>query len=334
MKAMIRSVAIGGVLVGAASAIADSAAASTDEGPLRIRNIAPGTQVFGLPRALGGDVLSEGTEITFSTELANNFVSDAERETLAFFDGETALLTYGIRRPWGERFEYGLSVPYLIHHGGFLDAVIDNFHDAFGFDGNGRDLTGRGHIDYFIQDEGEIFADFQHQRRDWGDIRLSGGYQLVRNDARSLAARIELKLPTGDVDDLTGSEGTDVAIWADYSDRSLLSRLGLDLTTTLGVVLLGEGELAPDKQEDYAVFAHLGLSYRLSDRWSLKTQLDAHSELMDSHVDQLGGQALMGTIGARWHVTPTLWTDFAIVEDVYSDSTSDVVWQMVFGARL
>src|SRR5262245_38904695 len=117
MLVMIRSFAIGGLLLGTVSALAD-------EGPLRIRNISPGTQVYGLPRALGGDVLSEGTEITFSTEIANNFVSDAERQTLAFFDGETALFTYGIRRPWGERFEYGVSIPYLIHNGGFLDAVI------------------------------------------------------------------------------------------------------------------------------------------------------------------------------------------------------------------
>src|SRR5262249_17022421 len=163
------------------------------------------------------------------------------------------------------------------------------------------DLTGRGHIDYFIQDDGEIFADFQHQRRDWGDVRLAGGYQLVRDDARSLATRVEIKLPTGDVDDLTGSEATDVAVWADYTDRSLLKGIGLDLTTTLGVVWLGDGELAPDKQEDYGVFAHLGLSYQISERWALKTQLDAHSEIIDSHVDQLGGAALMGTIGARWH---------------------------------
>jgi hypothetical protein len=323
----IRTVAIGGLLVGACSTFGD-------EGPLRVRNLAPGTQLFGLPRALGGDVLSQGTELTFSTELANNFVSDAERQTLAFFDGETAIFTYGLRRPFGERFEYGVSIPYLIHHGGFLDTVIDNFHDAFGFDGNGREHTGRGHIDYFVADDGEVFADFQNQRRDWGDVRLSGGYQLLRNDSRSLAGRIEVKLPTGDVDDLTGSEGTDVAFWADYTDRSLLSGIGVDLTTMLGIVWLGDGELAPDKQEDYGVFAHLGLSYQISERWALKVQFDAHSELMDTHVDQVGGEALMGTLGARWHVTPTLWTDLAIIEDVYSDSTSDVVLQVAFGARI
>lgn len=318
----------------AACCVLAAPAATADEGPLRVRNLSPGTQIYGLPRALGGDVLSSGVEISFATEVANNFVSDAERQTLAFFDGETVVLTYGFRRAWGERFEVGFEVPYLIHHGGFLDAVIDDFHDVFDFDGNGRELTGRGHIDYFIADDGEVFADFQKRRRDWGDVRLAGGYQVVRDNARSLALRTSLKLPTGKVDDLTGSEAADLALWADYTERAILGGLGLDVTAMLGVVLLGDGDLAPEKQESQAVFAHFGLSYELSERWALKGQLDAHSELVDSHVDQVGGAALMGTIGARWRVTPKLWTDIAIIEDVYSDSTSDVVLQLVFGARL
>ncbi len=56
--------------------------------------------------------------------------------------------------------------------------------------------------------------------------------------------------------------------------------------------------------------------------------------MIDAAVDQLGGAALQGSLGARWRFTQQLWTDFALTEDLTADSTSDVMFQLVLGVEL
>ena len=98
-----------------------SPASHANDGPLRVRNASPASQIFGLPRALGGELLRSGNELTFNTEIANVFTSDVDDGSFAFFDGETVTMTAGYRRPLGRRFEMGIEVPYVIHHGGRFD---------------------------------------------------------------------------------------------------------------------------------------------------------------------------------------------------------------------
>ncbi len=317
-----------GILVDAAAAFAQ------DDSPLRIRNLAPASGIYGEPRALGGDVLATGYELTFNTEVANNFTSDANGSTLAFFDGETTYLTYGIRQGFGQRFEWGIEIPWVIQHGGRIDHPIEDFHDAFGFPNNGRRKAKLNKIDYYVSDRNKVYVDFQDPKNGLGDVRLNGGYQLVRAPERSLALRALVKLPTGDMKSLTGSGGADFAAWLDYTDGALLSRSRLSLTGALGLMVLGDGDLLPQKQNRFAGYAHFGLSYPLSESWTLKGQLDYHSRFIDASIDQLGGAALQGSFGASWQVTPKFFTQIAMAEDLTADSTSDVLLQLLIGATL
>ena len=333
---MIRAAQLIAAVFGAAfvAVFGKSAVAYADDSPLRIRNLAPASGIYGEPRALGGDVLATGYELTLGTEFANNFTGAAHDSAVAYFDGETTYLTVGLRHAFAGRWEWGIEAPYVIQHGGYLDSVIDNFHDALGFDDNGRNAAERDKIRYFVADGGSTYVDFRNDRRGWGDIRISGGYQLARDSERSLALRALVKVPTGDVGKLTGSEATDVSAWLDYTDRDLLARLHMSMTGAVGVIVLGDGELLPHEQQRTALYGHFGVGYPLTDAWTLKAQLDYHSDLIDAAVDQLGGAAVQGSLGARWRFTQKLWTDFALTEDLTADSTSDVLLQLVFGVDL
>lgn len=314
--------------------IAASFNAWADDSPLRIRNLAPASGIYGEPTPLGGDVLQSGYELTFATNIANNFTSDANDATLAFFDGETMYLTYGFRQAIASSFEWGIEVPWIDQHGGYFDHAIEGFHSAFDFPNNGRKEAKLNRIDYFIADRNKIYVDFQNDRDGWGDVRLTGGFQVLRTPERSLALRALVKLPTGDVDKLTGSNGTDFATWLDYTDRDLLARLHLTMTAAIGMMVLGDGDLLPHDQNRIAGYGHFGFGFQVSDTWTLKAQLDYQSRLIDAPVDQLGGQALQGALGARWQITPKLFTDVALVEDLTADSTSDVLLQLLIGATL
>jgi len=311
-----------------------SGAAFADDEPLRIRNLAPASGIYGEPRALGGDVLQSGYELTFNTEIANNFTSDANGTTLAFFDGETTYYTYGYRQSVAEKFEWGFEIPWVEQRGGYLDHTVQDFHSIFGFPNNGRREANLNQIDYYISDNNKVYVNFQDSHDGWGDIRVTGGYQLLRTPDRSLAIRALVKLPTGDIDTLTGSNGTDGATWLDYTDRELLSGLKMSMTAAIGVMVLGEGDLMPQQQRHVAGYGHFGISYPVTDAWTFKAQLDYHSDLVDASVRQIGGEALQGSLGAHWQITPQLFTNFALVEDLISDSTSDVMVQIMLGAKL
>ena len=89
------------------------------------------------------------------------------------------------------------------------------------------------------------------------------GSGIVRVNIDNLSIRAMLKLPTGDVDSLSGSEGTDFTLWMEVMDGELLSTWGTTLSAMNGVVALGEGNPSPLAQKDFAGVARIGLQYAL-----------------------------------------------------------------------
>ena len=92
---------------------------------------------------MGAEILDMGTELTLNIEHSNNFTSESRGNTFAFFDGETSVLSYGLRRAFTADFEWGVELPFVVHTGGVLDAFIDEFHEVFGFKDSGRSIAPR-----------------------------------------------------------------------------------------------------------------------------------------------------------------------------------------------
>jgi len=301
--------------------------------PLAVRNTLPVAQLYGLPRALGAAMQRQGTEVTFGVDLGSNFTSDFEPDAGAFFDGETTVFSLGVRAPLGRRMEWGLEIPYVLHSSGFLDGFLETFHDVTGLSDGGREKAPKNRLDYLVTYRGTDYARFKKHQHHLGDVRGWLGFQLHQSAARTLGVRAQLKLPTGRVKDLSGSDGTDGALWLEYSDRALLASLGLSLSLMGGVVILGDGDLAPDAQKDYAMVGHLGLQYGVTRRVTLLAQVDAHSQLLDTGVPQVANGAVQGTLGGRWSISPKYWMDLGVIEDLRPQTSSDVVFQFLMGAR-
>ena len=210
-------------------------------------------------------MLASGYELTFNTEVANNFTSAANGHDAGLLrwrnDVSHVRISPGARRG----FEWGIEMPWVTQDGGHLDHPIENFHDAFGFPNNGRPAAKLNKIDYYVSDQNKVYVDFQDEKDGLGDVRVSGGYQLLRAPERSLAVRALVKLPTGDVDQAHRIGCHRFATWLDYTDRELLARFHLSMTAAIGVMVLGDGDLLPQKQNRFAGYGHFGLSYPLSD---------------------------------------------------------------------
>lgn len=88
----------------------------------------------------------------------------------------------------------------------------------------------------------------------------------MRVNIDNLSIPAMLKLPTGDVDSPSGSEGTDFTLWMEYMNGELLSTWGTTLSAMNGVVGLGGGKLSPVAQKDFAGVAGSHCSMSSSDR--------------------------------------------------------------------
>ena len=326
--------AIALLVVTVSTRAADDRFDSMPVAPLQVRNLSPVGQLYGVPRMAGARLAGDEIWTSFNLEATNNFQSENRLGTFAFFDGETYLASYRLRSGWRDDFEWGLEIPYIAHTNGVLDGLVDEFHELFGLPDGERSLAPRGRLDYLVRSSGTVYADFQDSRKALGDVRGFLGYRVLDDANQALALRAAVKFPTGDVEDLSGSEGTDVSIWGEYARGFALGGRMLHLSLGGGMGYLGEGELIPEAQEDFIFFGHLGLQIPLHRRVSFIVQVDAHTAYLDTGNPLVAEHGVLGTLGGRIGVTDKLWVDLAIIEDLKDESAADVAFQILLGARL
>lgn len=301
--------------------------------PLPVGNLSPVDQLLGMPRVHGELARSGGSTIRLGVAHANNFAAEAGDADLVLFDGSTTVTRVGLRRGLGDRWEWGIELPYVHHSGGITDGFIDEFHDLFGFPDGGRNEVPRDRLDYRLVADGRQHLAVTSSRGGLGDVGVQLGHALHRAPDRQVVLRARLELPTGDEDELTGSGSTDAAVWVELMDDRWLKKLGVSISLAGGLTVPMGSELIP-QQRDVIATAHLGLHYPLSPRVTLRAQLDGHSETADSRLKPLDGGALLGTLGGSVQITPALWLDLGLVEDLTTDRAPDVVFLAALRVRL
>jgi hypothetical protein len=211
-------------------------------------------------------------------------------------------------------------LPVVSHRGGFLDSIIDDWHDLWGLDSFSRDGFPEDQLTYRYQRDGITRAEVNDTLTGIGDVRLHLGKSLLDSETANASMWLQLKLPTGDAEDLTGSGATDVAA------RIQGSRRVGEYTTIYGgagLAWLGEGDLLPEMQEDWAGSLTAGLSWQRWSRVALKLQLDAQSAIYDdTSLRQIGEPAAQFSIGGSFFVGERTILDFAAVEDEWKGEAS------------
>jgi hypothetical protein len=299
--------------------------------PFAVGNRNPLVQLRALPPLAGGSVLQAGeSEWRAAFEVANSFTSAQEGGEAIALDGESHRLELGAAFGLGYGFEVGAALPLIRHHGGELDGFVEGWHTLFGFPDGGRPQAPRNRLRYRYQRDGATRLDFREATSGIGDLQLMAAQSLWREADSAGALRLTLMLPTGDAERLTGSGATGVDLALDGSWR-----LGERWSASLGVALfqLGDSDLDGFRQQDsgWRVGALLGWQ---SWQWlQLRAQLDAHSALYDSALDELGNDAVMLSLGGRVRLDRRWDLDLVVVEDLAVDTAPDVVLQMALRGR-
>jgi len=164
------------------------------------------------------------------------------------------------------RFELSTEVPVRFLTGGHLDALIEGFHDTFGYVQAGRDKYLRNQFAVQIYDSvsGTSFS-LDDSEIGWqlGNIILSASYDLIQDKNPRVASAISgnLKLPTASTRHLFGSQSFDFGL-----------SLGLGYTLSPmhiyyngGIIYYGDSDILGIELRQWHFSTLIGFEYRKPD---------------------------------------------------------------------
>jgi len=294
--------------------------------PFYTSNQSPIVQIFGLPSAENARLTPSGrlfAQLGFAA--ASNFVVDESAREDIILDGETYRTTLALRYGIGKRFEVGIDIPFVTETGGFLDGFVQGFHDAFGISQNGReDVSNR--LLYTYSRDGVDRLNINHANGGFGDIRLSGAFQLYGGDpakTSAVALRGSIKLPTGKSGELHGSGSADFSLWLTAARDFRFTSSHMTLYGALGGMALTTGDVLSDQQRNLAAFGTVGLGWSPIEWLGLKLQIDANTPFYeDSSIQALSTCSFQTVWGFTFAFTRNTALDIAFSEDYLINNTS------------
>jgi hypothetical protein len=294
----------------------------SDAFPLRNHN--PFLQVFGLPAFQTHELVEpDRFDFNVSYDMAND-ADDADRlnERLVI-DAESQVLSLSLRRRVGERFEFGVEVPYVRHSEGFLDSVIYDFHNLVGLPNSNRDGPSDQYR-LFFERQGVVLFDTSAPTSGLGDIQLSAAMKLGKATLRA-----GIKAPTGDPDKLTGSGAADLSFGVYGGGATQLFERALSYSGFVGVLALGDGDVLAELQRSAVPYGGAALRWQAWPRLALATQLNVQGPYFDANLDELGGTTFQLAFGADFRMKKSLLR-FAIVEDIAAGAAPDFALHVSF----
>ena len=292
----------------------------------------PFIQVYSPPPPQSARLVRPGAwRIALQLDLTSNSIGEGDSVENLVLDGETYRSALSLSYGLSDRLEAGIVVPYLMHRRGVFDNFIEDWHDTFGLSNRKRTAFARDQLDYAYTGS-EASQQLDEPAEGLGDVRLTLGYPVARSEeaGRDIALHASLKLPSGDAAKLLGSEGTDLALQLSAVDSGLLRRWDATLFWSLGVLRLGDGEVLESLRRDYVAIGTLGLGRPVTGRISLKMQLDGHTSFYDSELAALGSNTVQLTVGGEIDLPGLATVDLGLVENLFTDTTPDLVFHLAW----
>ncbi|HEX7081299.1 MAG TPA: DUF3187 family protein [Gammaproteobacteria bacterium] len=293
--------------------------------PFRTRNLSPLVSMFGVP---SWEMPLLGTRVEVTSELANHYrLSRAGGETL-ILDGETWRTSVAVRHGFSGGWSVGAEIPYYRQSGGMLDNVIDAWHSVFNLPDGGRNRREEDQLAFVLADRAGTFFTLDGRGRGLGDLQLELGRRLGAGEGYLLQGT--LKVPTGDEDVLAGSGEFDLAVTLTRTRRVVVRNRPAAFFWGVGGMLIGEPERIRFDARRAGLLAMLGGSFKPWMRTGFKAQLDVHSALYDSPLDEIGKPGVQATIGGWREINPRAVVEVAVNEDVAVSTSPDVVLHVSF----
>jgi len=315
------------VIVGLIVLSGSAGAADDDQQWVSLRNHNPFLQLYGLPTFQDATLTADGVvKYRVSLDVVNHAdASKTETESITL-DGESYFLALSMQYGATRWLELGIDLPLVAHAEGFLDNRIEGWHDLWGLSNSRR--GGPSNQLRFSYDNPAVSSyELTSRSIGIGDVQLTAAVPLIKSSdpgAGALALRSTIKLPTGDEEMLRGSGAFDFSVGI-YASRSVVfAERDLDFSGFAGVLLPGEGEIFPALQRSAVAFGGAGATWRMTDRFSIGSQIYAQDSYHDADLREIGGSSVQLALSGTYRL-PRQRTSFvfALVEDVISNGTPD-----------
>ena len=299
------------------TAVAGTAAAQ-EAIPFRTRNLNPLVAIFGMP---AWHVPQARWELAATSDIANHYRLSQRGPDRLIVDGETIRTSLFVSGRLDEHWSVSFELPYYRMYGGVLDDVIDAWHSAFDLPDGGRNNRPEGLVQFQMAHAGEYFFDRNSRGTGLGDVQLGVSYSI----GEFAIASIDMKLPTGEEALLAGSGSTDWSVKILRPREVALANRAAGYYWGFGFIRLGDGFAHAFGQRDSGYFGVLGGSLQIAPKLGVKAQIDMHSALYRSQLEEIGERAWQGSIGGWWQFGDRGTLDFAFNEDLEVSTSPDIV---------
>jgi uncharacterized protein DUF3187 len=243
-------------------------------------------------------------------------------------DLEAGLLDVTFHRRLTERWGVYAAVSGVFYTGGFLDGIIENFHDAFGFDQAGRPAVRRNDMNLIFDLKGAQVYQPNIPERGLLDPVFGVRYQWVeRPTTWNLIIEGAVKVPiAGERAFLSTGEwdfGTQITLQRFMQRHAAYASVAAVSTRASTIIPTSDRQVIPT--------LILGYEYKWTERASLNAQFYASPSAYkssDTDLDELTQPKFQISLGGRYRVGSSVLT-FAVTENVANYNNSpDIGFQL------
>ena len=135
-------------------------------------------------------------------------------------DYESCVGELGASYAFYDAVQGGIDIRLFSYYGGFLDPLLESFHDAFKFPGGMREYFEQNRLHVNIPNVNGIKFFLDKPTVSFGDIDIWGKWTIFQNAKLSVAFFGAYKIPAGPLGGLSGSGFPDVGVGVLFDIRS------------------------------------------------------------------------------------------------------------------
>jgi len=288
------------------------------DGPLQINNLYPIFLHADQPYLEKADIENS---MSFSFSHSSTYTVEDSRDWVINLDMEITELSFRYKRIIKHMFEFDLDIPVLVFSGGFLDAPLEDYHDAFGFPDYGRKDRSHNDFLYEVRRDGNLVIKGKPGTR-LGDIRLAVKKPLTSSDDYKLSIKGDIEMPVSNAEKgySNGSIDTGISLLFDKSIS------GSTMTYwNLGVVFPGNVKGHENLNLKNYINGGLAVETELKKNLNLIVQLHGQSEIYpDTGISAVDGRAFFIALGGRYYSGSSNY-ELSLTEDLNTSGSPDFI---------
>jgi hypothetical protein len=309
------------------SSFAFACTASAFDGPLQVKN------QFTLFLPVNAPYLESAViEDSFSANLSHSsvYLVRESAEWSVGLDMEITALDLRVKKKIKDLIEIGVELPVLSFHSGFMDGLLNSYHNAFGFSDYGRSERPDNQFLYTITEKGNLIIRGKNGKYGIGDIRVTLKTPLLRGDP-AMSIQGSLELPSGNAKTGFGNGSVDAGL-AVFIDKNI----GNNIKSYLNFGFISPGNLKGYETINLTNFFYGGAAIEAA-FWkdiSLIGQLFVQgSPFPRTDIPSVDRTAVLLAFGGRYYSGNTSY-EISFTEDPNTsgapDFTLNVAWKKQF----